>query len=243
LINFAYATSNKVKPVLKEQRHINKMSAKRPGTVDYSKWDSLEDNSDDEEEEKKKIRRTFGDGESDEDVEDYSSEDDDDEDEEDLEDCSSEDDDDNDDDSSSEERSKAASSSSPENNDDEVRYTGPSLAALQLAWNTDITNIDKPCSTCFTPNAQYRCSRCQLVRYCSVTCQRGYHPIHQLECIDAGLHQKYWGMFDRKKSRDEVDVAVVDDFVVLRARRSSRRRGVINCLNSSLYFLSTLSAI
>lgn len=183
----------------------------------------MEDNSDDEEEEKKKkIRRTFDNGEDDKDEEDYSS-DDDDEGEEDWETCSSEDDDDNDDDSSSEDSRKAASSSRLENNDDEGRYTGPSLATLQRAWNIDITNIDKPCSTCFTPNAQYRCSRCQLVRYCNVSCQRGYHPIHQLECIDAGLHQKYWGMFDRKKRRDEV-VAVVDDFVVLRALRSSRRR-------------------
>jgi hypothetical protein len=196
------------------------MSAKRPGTVDYSKWDNLEcsDNSDDEEKEKKKIRRTSSNGENHEDEEDYSSGDDDDE--EDWEDCSSEDDDD---DSSEDSSNDDETSRSPENNDDEMRYTGPSLATLQRAWNTDITNIDKPCSTCFTPNAQYRCSRCQLVRYCNVTCQRGYHPIHQLECIDAGLHQKYWGMFDRKKSRAE-DVAVVDDFVVLRARRSSRRR-------------------
>lgn len=192
--------------------------SKRPGTVDYSKWDDLEC-SDDEEEEKKKIRKTFGNGENDKDKKDYSSEDDD-EGEEDWNDCSSEDDDDNnDDDSSSEDSSKAASSSRLESNDDEGRYTGPSLATLQRAWNTDITDIDRPCSTCFTPNAQYRCSRCQLVLYCNVTCQRGYHPIHQLECIDAGLHQKYWGMFDGKKSRD-----VVDDFVVLRARRSSRRR-------------------
>jgi hypothetical protein len=39
----------------------------------------------------------------------------------------------------------------------------PTLAALQRAWNTDITKTPRPCSHCFTPNAQYKCSRCQLV--------------------------------------------------------------------------------
>jgi hypothetical protein len=55
------------------------------------------------------------------------------------------------------------------------------LLALQRAWNTDISNISRPCSNCFAPNAQYRCSRCQLVRYCNLSCQRSYHPIHKLE--------------------------------------------------------------
>ena len=43
--------------------------------------------------------------------------------------------------------------------------------ALQHAWNMDIMNITQKCSNCFTPNSQYRCSCCQLVRYCNLSCQ------------------------------------------------------------------------
>jgi hypothetical protein len=61
-----------------------------------------------------------------------------------------------------------------------------------------------------------------------VSCQSTYHPIHKLECIDAGQHQKFWGMFDTKKEEEkEGEGVVVDDFVVLRARRSSKRRECI----------------
>ena len=53
-------------------------------------------------------------------------------------------------------------------------------------------------------------------------------PIHKLECIDAGQHQKYWGMFDNnndKKRNGEVGGALdEDDFAVLMARRRSKRR-------------------
>ena len=116
----------------------------------------------------------------------------------------------------------------------------PTLAALQRAWNTDITNITRPCSHCFTPNAQYKCSRCELVRYCNVSCQSSYHPnpIHKLECIDARQHQKYyWGMFDSSKTSGEKE-GVVDDFAVLRARRSSKRREStdLNIDLASIYF-------
>jgi hypothetical protein len=100
----------------------------------------------------------------------------------------------------------------------------PTLAALQRAWNTDITKTPRPCSHCFTPNAQYKCSRCQLVQYCNVSCQSSYHPIHKLECIDARQHQKYWGMFDSSSNKSGEEDGVVDDFAVLRARRSSKRR-------------------
>jgi hypothetical protein len=49
-----------------------------------------------------------------------------------------------------------------------------------------------------------------------------------LQCIDAGQHQKYWGMFDNnndKKRNGEVGGALdEDDFAVLMARRRSKRR-------------------
>lgn len=43
--------------------------------------------------------------------------------------------------------------------------------ALQRAWNMDIINITQKCSNCFSPNAQYRCACCQLVRNCNLSCQ------------------------------------------------------------------------
>ncbi len=112
----------------------------------------------------------------------------------------------------------------------------PTLAALQRAWNTDITNTPRPCSHCFTLNAPYKCSRCQLVRYCNVSCQSSYHPIHKLECIDARQHQKYWGMFDISSKKSGEEDGVGDDHAVLRARRSSkwRKSNDLN-LNVSIY--------
>ena len=180
--------------------------SKRPGTVDYSKWDNFEDSSDDsseEEEEKESTTMTTGRKRN----------------------------------GDHNNRRIVSPRRTISTNDNTIRPQPsssssniiplPSLAALQRAWNTDLSTITRPCSNCFRPDAAYRCSRCQLVRYCNVTCQSAYHPIHRLECIDAGLHQKYWGMLDggSKKSGEEVEEGVVkDDFVVLRARRSSKRR-------------------
>lgn len=176
-------------------------SSKRPGTVDYSKWDNFECSDDDSEgknssNEDDNVRTNFL--TSRHDFGGVNSDDDDEEEEY------------YDDESGSEE---------DDNEDDVLSPPPPSLAALQRAWNTDVSSITRPCSNCFTPNAPYRCSRCQLVRYCDTFCQRVYHPIHKLECIDAGHHRKYWGIFGDRKDDD-----VKGDFTVLRARRSSKRR-------------------
>jgi hypothetical protein len=221
-------------------------SSKRPGTVDYSKWDHFECSSDEEEEDFEAGGSNHYHNDEEEEYDDDSEEES--EEEEEVE-------------SSSEEEEELLSSDNYDNRRivaprrDAItsrapvyqRRTAPaaappsflpmaaslpSLAELQRAWNTDLTTIDRPCSNCFAPNAQYRCSRCQLVRYCNVFCQSTYHPIHKLECIDAGQHQKYWGMFEtvKKKSGEEKEgeVPAVNDFVALRARRSSKRRECIS---------------
>ena len=99
----------------------------------------------------------------------------------------------------------------------------PTLNALQTAWNTDTSSITRPCAQCFAPNAPYKCSRCRLVRYCNTTCQASYHPIHRLECIDAGKHASFWGVFDNRMIRGNEDTKMV----VLRARRTSKRRELL----------------
>jgi len=230
-------------------------SSKRPGTVDYSKWDHFEDSDDSEDEEDFDTGRNNQHGE------------DDDEDEDSYEECSEEEEDEEyssaseDEESDSDDGNKrivaprTTSNTHPQRSwtqhntnrtmqrpraarpsvhaqEEHQSVPPPSLAALQRAWNTDLSTITRPCSNCFQPDAKYRCSRCELVRYCNVTCQVGYHPIHKLECIDAGQHQRYWGMFDGKKSEEgEEGGGVVDDFVVLRARRSSKRREYI-CISN-----------
>mmetsp|Transcript_28854 Transcript_28854/g.44573 ORF Transcript_28854/g.44573 Transcript_28854/m.44573 type:complete len:666 (+) Transcript_28854:103-2100(+) len=224
-------------------------SSKRPGTVDYSKWDHFDDSdgSEDEEDFDTDDRNNQHDEDDDEDEESYG----DDSEEEDDEEYSSTSEDEE---SGSDDGNKrivaprTTSNTHPQRRSWTQHNTNrtmqrltraarpnvhaqeehhsvppPSLAALQRAWNTNISTITRPCSNCFQPDAKYRCSRCQLVRYCNVTCQVGYHPIHKLECIDAGQHQRYWGIFDGKKNEGEGGDGV-DDFVVLRARRSSKRR-------------------
>ena len=152
------------------------MSSRRPGTVDYSKWDNFEcsDSEAEEEEEHHHYHNFDGATNSDDEEEEEDSYDDGEEEDD-------EDDDDDDDDDSEESRildvpsqrrrtvpSNSISRSAP-------KIPPPSLLSLQRAWNTDISNISRPCSNCFAPNAQYRCSRCQLVRYCNLSCQRSYH--------------------------------------------------------------------
>ena len=222
-------------------------SSKRPGTVDYSKWDNFEDSDESSEDEQEdfdtgRIHQNNDDNEE-EDEESYYDSDDEDEESYSEEEEESSSDDEEDDGNGRIVSPRTISNTHPQrsvNNTQMYRQQEarsvpvpvlpqPSLAALQRAWNTDLSTITRPCSNCFQPDAKYRCSRCQLVRYCNVTCQSTYHPIHKLECIDIGLHQKYWGMFDggsSKKSGEagREDVVVKDDFVVLRARRSSKRR-------------------
>ncbi|CBJ31961.1 MYND finger protein, putative [Ectocarpus siliculosus] len=41
---------------------------------------------------------------------------------------------------------------------------------------------DPPCPVCQKPNAQKRCTRCKIVRYCSRECQKQHWPTHKLEC-------------------------------------------------------------
>ena len=180
--------------------------SKRPGTVDYSKWDNFEDSSDDSSEEEEKESTTMTTTRK------------------------------RNSDHSNRRIVSPRRTISTDNNNTRHQPSSssniiplPSLAALQRAWNTDLSTITRPCSNCFRPDAAYRCSRCQLVRYCNVTCQSAYHPIHRLECIDAGLHRKFWGMLDggSKKSGEEGE-GVKDDFIVLRARRSSKRRESIH---------------
>ena len=228
-------------------RHYHiKMASKRPGTVDYSKWDHFEDSDDSEEEEQEqdhysdnadRFNQYSHDNNEEEEDGSYDFEE---EDESYYDSQESHQDSSEDEDSYSSSNDEVESFSSGE----EERWqrnqrllarrtratTLPSLAALQRAWSTDLSNIHRPCSNCFAPDAKYRCSRCQLVRYCNVTCQSAYHPIHKLECIDAAQHQKYWGMFGGKKGEKEEEgggAVVVDDFVVLKARRSSKRREYI----------------
>ena len=98
----------------------------------------------------------------------------------------------------------------------------PTLAALQRAWNVDLSNVVRPCANCFSPDAPFRCSRCRLVRYCDSSCQGRYHPIHRLECIDAAKHNLYWGIFGGSKKAGGGSEGT--DLAVLRARRSVRRR-------------------
>ena len=204
-------------------------SSKRPGTVDYSKWEHFEDSdaddSDSGEEEHHFDAGVINNNDDDDDGEEE-------EDEEDNEEESSSWNDNNKriiDTRTASSRQRSTSTQSrlcrmgmgnhPPPSTPEL----PSVAALQRAWNTDLTTITRPCSNCFQPNAQFRCRRCQIVRYCDVSCQSSYHPIHKLECIDANAHQKYWGMFDD----NEKSGVVVDDFVALKARRSSKRREYI----------------
>jgi hypothetical protein len=154
------------------------MSSRRPGTVDYSKWDNFEcsDSEAEEEEEHEHHYHNNFDGaiNSNDEEEEYSSGDDEEEDEDDE----GEEDDEREESRPSQRRrtvpSNSISRSAP-------KIPAPSLVSLQRAWNTDISNISRPCSNCFASNAQYRCSRCQLVRYCNLSCQRSYHPIHKLE--------------------------------------------------------------
>eukprot|EP00985_Skeletonema_marinoi_P002413 scaffold1010_cov112-Skeletonema_marinoi.AAC.1 len=224
-------------------------SSKRPGTVDYSKWDHFEDSDESEDEEDFDTGRN---NQHDEDNDEDEESNDDSEEEDGEEEYSSAS---KDEESGSDNGNKrivaprTTSNTHPQRRswtqhntnrtmqrlraarpnvhaqEEDHSVPPPSLAALQRAWNTDLSTITRPCSNCFQPDAKYRCSRCQLVRYCNVTCQVGYHPIHKLECIDAGQHQRYWGMFHGKKSEGEGEGGGgVDDFVVLRARRSSKRR-------------------
>ncbi|CAM9675488.1 unnamed protein product [Ectocarpus sp. 12 AP-2014] len=41
---------------------------------------------------------------------------------------------------------------------------------------------DPPCPVCLEPNAQKRCSRCKIVKYCSRECQKQHWLTHKLEC-------------------------------------------------------------
>lgn len=51
----------------------------------------------------------------------------------------------------------------------------------------------RACASCSRPGPPFRCSRCQMVWFCSATCQRDYHPIHKKECVNAAEHFRYWG--------------------------------------------------
>lgn len=205
-------------------------SSKRPGTVDYSKWDNFEDSDESEAEEEQDFDtgpiHQYDDYEEEEEGS-YDDEEDDYDEEEDEASISQEEESSNSDEGGNNQiispRRTTTSRHLPHQS---PAHTPPSLTTLQRAWNTDLSNITRPCSNCFQPEAKYRCSRCQLVRYCNVTCQSMYHSIHKLECIDAGEHQKYWGMFDggSRKGGEERD-----DFVVLKARRSTKRREYTSC--------------
>eukprot|EP00571_Detonula_confervacea_P015598 CAMPEP_0172308344 /NCGR_PEP_ID=MMETSP1058-20130122/8963_1 /TAXON_ID=83371 /ORGANISM="Detonula confervacea, Strain CCMP 353" /LENGTH=639 /DNA_ID=CAMNT_0013020731 /DNA_START=11 /DNA_END=1930 /DNA_ORIENTATION=+ len=191
------------------------MSSKRPGTVDYSKWDNLEcsDSESEEDEDNGGYVRPPDDEEDDDSY--YNSEE-----ESDYESKESESNDDSDDDDDGSD--DCEDYAQPRNNAGAtVRAPTPTLAALQRAWNTDTTNITRPCANCFSPNASYRCSRCQLVRYCNVTCQTSGYPIHKLECVDAGKHASFWGVFDKKKNEKKDEDT---NLAVLKARRNSKRR-------------------
>ena len=185
------------------------MSSKRPGTVDYSKWDNL-DVSDDEDKE--------------DDLMEYENEE---EAEEDSDDASMEYDEDEDEESSDEsaiEKDQSSVSKIPD----------ATLATLQRAWQVDsleAVQADTPkndtnrstgepatmpthigiattsaasvarenrfCASCFTPGPSSRCSRCQMVWFCNRTCQVAYHPVHKSECIDANQHFQYWGFLSK----------------------------------------------
>jgi len=185
------------------------MSSKRPGTVDYSKWDAFEDSGEegeeqDEEEEHRCIYDNHyndGDESSREDESSYSSE------------------------SSDKEIITYQRPVARRSEFLSLQHVG--LTTLQQYWNTDLGTITRPCSNCFRPNASCRCSRCQLARYCNVNCQRMYHHIHRLECIDARKHASYWGVFDKKDDMREELSKDDNVFKELRSRRNSKRRRVM----------------
>ena len=47
--------------------------------------------------------------------------------------------------------------------------------------------VANPCAVCQTADANSMCSRCKLVRYCSVDCQKHHWKIHKKTCVD--VHQ------------------------------------------------------
>lgn len=209
------------------------MSSKRPGTVDYSKWDHIEC-SDSESEDDGKPSPFFHGGEQEDDDSEYESseesesgeEEDGDSESESSEESEGDEEEDDSDGSDEEDDATQPPSQTRRNNAVNRRApvvaAAPTLAALQRAWNTEHSDVTRhQCANCFSPNAPRSCSRCKLMWYCDATCQLGYHPIHKLECIDAGKHATFWGIFDKKKSDGDEGTT---NLVTLRARRLSKRR-------------------
>ena len=84
------------------------------------------------------------------------------------------------------------------------------LSTLQAAWSTTADPVPRTpeesvvqpssagsslqsCANCRAVGATSRCSRCKLVYFCNVECQRKYHPVHLLECFDSSSHRAWWG--------------------------------------------------
>lgn len=51
-------------------------------------------------------------------------------------------------------------------------------------WTFNYANAR--CGSCATPGAQFKCARCQEIRYCGDECQRNHWETHKLFCNDDG---------------------------------------------------------
>jgi len=205
------------------------MSSKRPGTVDYSKWDEFEDSDDESEESQDEHYGNPPRRESENEV---------------IEIDDSGSDESGSDDSSEYESEEEETTTPHQRRAAPVirhpqrratpRVPPPSLDTLQAAWSADSTaNLIKPCAQCRAPNAPCKCSRCTLVSYCNATCQQEYHPVHKLECIDAKQHRSYWGFFDRQNNQTREDFDEEKNREILLARRSSKRRRALQIAAAS----------
>lgn len=189
--------------------------SKRPGTVDYSKFDNLDFSDDSSEDENDERSYYMGEENFCTDGDEY-------------------DDDDDDEELSYESKESCESDSSesdaPLSMKDQRRRRPPpmteaSLATLQRAWGAKVNvkaNIieaerdegqkkaavddggaGRTCASCRAPSPPFRCSRCKLVWFCNVRCQSTYHPVHKKECVDADKHMKYWGFLTNDSSKSE----------------------------------------
>jgi hypothetical protein len=106
----------------------------------------------------------------------------------------------------------------------------PDLVPLQKAWGigkdaaNTINNNGVPikqCAACSNPNPPFHCGRFGSAWYCNVQCQRCFHPVHRLECVDANKHKMFWGVLEQEK-QDSSIVATQ-----LTARQMAKRRRAI----------------
>lgn len=193
-----------------EQRQLHRrkqcLLSGRPGTVDYSKWDNLSVSSSEasEEGESEMVEVSLADSDS----ASYSDE---------------------------SEESSAVAYQQPRPAPVAARLRRPtiptpSLATLQRAWGTNITAsnsrdddpvANKLCASCSATNPRFRCSRCRNTWYCDVGCQRQYHSIHRLECVDLKTHKLFWGFLDKDKDDTQDESAIAAQ---LQARQMAKRR-------------------